>query len=76
MSQDELDRDVIKKLITELVFYADEKRSDDIEDQISQMISDPSWSNYIYHSDDFFDGEEFDVDGFIEKVSAYRPIVL
>lgn len=58
-------------------FKYSEKEQDLFFDEISILSPDPNWSDYIFHSDEFNKPcGDFDIDGFLEKIFSYNPILL
>ncbi len=62
-------------LISELWAVPDEMRVEEIVTEINSLSPDPSWSNYLYHSEEFVnDDETLNVIGVVEKILSYKPI--
>ena len=66
----------LKKLVLELIDVAEPCREKLIFDILNKELPDPSWSDYIFHSSEFFNYQESDVDGFLNKVFEYKPVLL
>lgn len=67
----------MKCLIKALLQAKGESAQDKIYDELRLISPDPEWSDYIFHSSEFYDeNEELDIDKLIEKVFSYKPIQL
>ena len=67
----------MKRLIKALSQAKGEKAQDKIYDELRLISPDPEWSDYIFHSSEFYDeNEELDIDKLIEKIFSYKPIQL
>lgn len=70
-------REEFIKLILELVEVPDDEREEEILERLDQISPDPNYSDYIYHSYEFYnDDEVLDVDSLAEKVFSYKPVLL
>lgn len=45
-------------------------------DMISDLVPDPEFSDYVFHSSEFYHGKELDVEKVVEKGFDYKPIAL
>ncbi|MEM9989944.1 MAG: hypothetical protein AAF723_10540 [Pseudomonadota bacterium] len=69
----------IKRLIKKLLFdhSIGEDTQDNILEKIETLSPDPEISDYIFHSDEFWnEDDDFDIDGVIDKAFSYQPIIL
>jgi hypothetical protein len=67
----------LSELILELWNIPSEKRSEEIVEEINKLSPDPSWSNYIFYSEEFVNEDEtLNVDGVVNKILSYKPIQL
>jgi len=58
-------------------FKYTEEEQNKFYDEISKLSPDPYWSDYLFHSNEFFKSQEdFDVQGLIDKMFSYKPILL
>ena len=65
------------KLISELLTIKGEEEQDTIYEVISNSVVDPQWSDYLFHSDEFVtDDEEINIEGLVDKILSYKPIIL
>ncbi len=65
------------ELISELWDIPSEKRTEEIIDEVNRLSPDPSWTNFLYYTDDFVnDDESLNVYGVVEKILSYKPIQL
>lgn len=72
------DREVLRDALIRLVSMdASEKEEADLIEQINKISPDPNWSDYIYQTDEFVSAHgAFKIDDVIDKIFAYRPILL
>ena len=74
---DELLKSEFKKLVLELIEVPSDDREEAICERLDQISPDPSYSNYIFWSDDFQNEDgSFDINGLADKVFSYKPICL
>ncbi len=71
-----LARESTRKLVTELLEIPSESRMEEIFAEVNLLSPDPQWSDYIYHSDQFYQDGNFCIDAFLDKIFAYKPIQL
>ncbi len=78
-AKDEDPRSEARLLIAELIAVADsEAREDEICARLDQICPDPEWSDHIFYSENRYlawDGK-LDVEGVVEKIFSYKPILL
>ena len=66
-----------KTLVLELIEVPSEEREEIICERLNQISPDPSYSDYIFHSEEFENEDgSFDINGLTEKVFGYKPICL
>ncbi|MCP4933256.1 MAG: hypothetical protein GY927_03415 [bacterium] len=68
----------LNKLIHELISMpTTEKKQDKIFHQIDGLSPDPEWSDYIFHSEEFYNkANTLNVDAVVDKIVSYKPIQL
>jgi len=65
------------ELISELLTVKGEEEQDAIYEVISNSVVDPLWSGYLFHSDESVnDDEEINIEGLVDKILSYKPIIL
>ena len=65
------------ELISEYFNEEDEKKQDVLYDSITNSVVDPQWADYIYWSDEFVtDDEKVNIEGLVDKILSYKPILL
>ena len=69
-------KEEFKSLVLELLEVPEDDRENEILERLDRISPDPEYMNYIYHCDEFEDGDDFDIDGFTKKVFSYKPIIL
>ena len=58
-------------------FKLDEAQQDNVINELHSLCVDPYWMDYIFHSDDYVNADETtDVDGLVDKIFSYKPILL
>ncbi|BCS88466.1 hypothetical protein PSDVSF_17080 [Pseudodesulfovibrio sediminis] len=43
---------------------------------VSDLVPDPAFSDYIFHSSEFYEEDILDIDRVVEKGFDYKPIAL
>lgn len=66
-------RVLLENLLQELLAIPPEERELKIIEEINNISPDPSWSDYIYYSEDFVKDGEIDVKLLVEKMLGYTP---
>lgn len=67
----------IKDLLYELVDIPEDEREEQIFEEMNKLSPDPSWSDYIFHSDAFLkDDDSIDIDAVVSKIMEYKVINL
>lgn len=67
----------ITDLLLELWAVPNEKRTDEIFEEMNRLSPDPEWSNYLFHSEEFVGtGDVLLVEDLVNKILAYKPIIL
>lgn len=69
-------RDELIKALSEIL---DNNKSEEEQNQVFQRINqkvlDPQWSDHLFHSNKFYDGEgNVDLKALASKILAYQPI--
>jgi len=66
--------DLIHKLVS---VPETELEEDALFKEISSLVPDPEWSDYVFHSNDYYyvDGN-LNIEGIVEKIFSYQPIIL
>lgn len=76
MSNEEI-KNTVKALIVELLEVPSEEREAIILRELDKLSPDPSYTNYIYHSNTYEkDNGEIDLNALTEKIFSYKPIQL
>ena len=66
-----------KTLVLELIEVPSEDREEIICERLDQISPDPSYTDYIFHSQEFENEDgTFNINGLAEKVFSYKPIYL
>lgn len=74
---DDKTKSEIARLIRQMLLPQPEEEQDETYEKIGRLSPDPDWSNYIFHSSEFYDeAEDLDVEGVVEKIASYKPIIL
>lgn len=77
MTMDDEKKSEIARLISQLLSQKTEEEQDEVYDKIDQLSPDPEWSRYVFHSSEFYDeAENLDIEAVVEKIAAYKPIIL
>ena len=68
---------LIDELLVAIEIDLNEENELAIYNKISHLSPDPEWSDYVFHSDEFYreDGT-LDIDAVVEKIFSYKPIQL
>jgi len=70
-------REQLIELISNLLTVKGEKKQDAIYNEICKSVVDLQWSDYLFYSDEFVnDDEEINIEGLVDKILSYKPIIL
>ncbi len=72
-----VDKKLVVQLIEDLLSSKNEDEQLIIYNKISDIVLDPEWSDYIFHSYEYYDeNDNLNVELVADKIISYKPIIL